>query len=113
MDNIHADDTHFAMQARDRGIDRANIAGLFFWLREQIAGGGGDMCKKVMVTDSGVFWRFHCADGIFYTVTDFGTSHPKTVYTQSMFSDKRAKHKRHRGSPCRRPKYRGKGKKVG
>lgn len=113
MNKIDADATHFAIQARDRGIDSANMAGLFFWLREQIHRGGCERCERVMETDTGVFWRFHCADGIFYTVTDFGSCHPKTVYTQGMFSAARARHKRHRGSPRRKPKYRGNGKKIG
>lgn len=93
---------HFEQRCLERGITRTDPAQLRDAISWAIAAKRDDLVDRMMTTADGVFWRFRCPDGIFYTVTGHGSDTPKTVLTQDMMRNKKWARKQQK-----RGRYRG------
>lgn len=83
---------HFNRRCRERGIVTADADELFHRLVSAIKS-FDPFVDFVMTYNGGRYWRFHCEDGIFYTVTGITDPFPRTILTQSMIRQKKWAHK--------------------
>jgi hypothetical protein len=91
-------ETHFNARCRERGITSTDPDLIFRGIKWAIERGRDDLCKMVMRTKAGRFWRFRCPEGIYYVVTGENDTNPRTVLTQDMMRNKKyAKKKAKKG----------------
>lgn len=101
-------ETHFHRRCRERGIETADTAALWLWLRWAIEAERHDLVDLVLTEGGARYWRFTCQDGVFYTVTPIDRPLPMTILTQDMMRNKKRGAKmrklRARGQKKRKPK---------
>lgn len=85
--------SHFEQRCVERGIVKTDHRALFTALRLAIAahdkGRWQTLVELVMTHEDARFWRFRCADGIFYAVTALDNTLPMTIFTQRMLNGKK------------------------
>ena len=84
---------HFNQRCAERGITTTDADALYDALVLAVAGQRDDLAEFVMRSEDGEgeFWRFRCADGIFYALIKGGR--PVTIYTQRMINSVKWKRK--------------------
>jgi hypothetical protein len=92
---------HFEARCRERGITKTCPAQLAKDITEAIRN-GLDFVEHVFSTPAGAsFYRFECADGIFYAICGTHSGKCITLYTQDMMKSARAARKQRKGGHIR------------